>query len=66
MFTLGVLTFVASYFDNSGCMLSYFEDSKYILLYKQHIDYSKIYPSFISIGLSLEKIYYTLNNAGLF
>jgi len=26
-------------------------------LYKQHIDYSKIYPSLISIVLSLEKIY---------
>jgi len=49
--------FVASYFDNNGCVLSYFEDCKYILLYKQHIDYSKIYPSFISIVLSLEKIY---------
>jgi len=38
-------------------MLSYFtEDSKYILLYKHHNDYSKLYPSFISIVLSLEKI----------
>jgi len=31
--------------------------SKYILLNKQHIDYSNIYLSFISIVLSLEKIY---------
>ncbi len=29
--------------------------SKSLLLYKLHIDYSKIYPSFISIVLSLEK-----------
>jgi len=34
-------------------------NSKYILLYKQHVDCSKIYPSFISIVLSPEKIQYT-------
>ncbi len=55
----GVLSFVASFFDNNGCMLSYFlsKDCKYLLLYKLHVDYSKIYPSFVSIVLSLDKIY---------
>ncbi len=33
------------------------EDSKSLLVYKLHTDYSKIYPSLISIVLSLEKIY---------
>jgi len=49
--------------DNNGCVSSYFQRTvniycKYTLLYRQHIiDYSKIYPRFISIVLSLEKIY---------
>ncbi len=54
-----VLIFVASYLDNNGYVLSYYlEDSKFVLLYKLHIDYSKIYPRFICVVLSLEKIYY--------
>ncbi len=36
--------------DNSGA------HTKYTLLYMLHIDYSKIYPSFIFIVLSLEKL----------
>ncbi len=35
----------------------YLEDSKFVLLYKLHIDYSKIYPRFICVVLSLEKLY---------
>ncbi len=55
--TQGVLSFVAIFFDNNGCVELFSEESKNLLLYKLHIDYSKIYPSFISIALSLEKIY---------
>jgi len=50
-----VLTFVASYFDNNGCVLSYFQRTVNMYCYKQHNDYS--YPSFISLVLSLEKMY---------
>ncbi len=55
--TYGVLTFVASFFDIWLYVELFSEDSKSLLLYKLHIDYSKIYPSFISIVLSLEKLY---------
>ncbi len=48
--------FVASFFDNNGCMLSYFQRTVNLCYNKLHIDYSKIYPSLISIVLSLEKI----------
>lgn len=50
----GVLTFVSSYFDNYGCMLSSFQWT--VNLYKQHIDYSQIYPNSISEILSLEDL----------
>ncbi len=35
----------------------YLKDSKFVLLHKLHIDYSKIFPRFICVLLSLEKIY---------